>query len=238
MIPSDARTESPQTPLILAGAAFAFSLLLRQMPILGWFVYPFQLFVTLVHELSHGLAALLTGGQFLRFTIGPDTSGVATTAGGWRWFILPAGYLGAALFGGLLLVLIHRSPGSRERRWLSIGLGLFFALMALLFARNLMALTVGAMTALALLVLGRYGSQLWLTFGLNLLAIQCSLNALDSLVGLLRLNAGPFRSPNDAQAMADLTHIPALVWAILWSLSALTILIGSVYLSLPRGDST
>ena len=49
---------------------------------------------TLVHELSHGLAALLTGGRFVQFTITPDASGLATSAGGWRWLIIPAGYLG------------------------------------------------------------------------------------------------------------------------------------------------
>ena len=226
--------ESPQMPLELAGAAFVLSLVLRQIPILTWLVTPFQLFVTLIHELSHGLAALVTGGRFIEFTIARDTSGLATTAGGWRWLIIPAGYLRAALFGGLLLVLNNRSPGQRERRWLAIVLGLFFTLMTLLFARNLVAITVGVVLATALLALGRYGPNLWLTFGLNLLAIQCVLNALDSLTGLMRLSAGPFQLPSDARAMADLTHIPALAWATLWSLAALAMLFGSVYLSLRR----
>jgi hypothetical protein len=227
--------ESPQTSLALAGTAFVLSLILERLPVLSWLVYPFRLFVTLVHELSHGVAALLTGGRFVRFIIAPDTSGLATTAGGWRWLVVPAGYVGTALFGGLLLVLTNRSPGSRERRWLATGLGLFFTLMTLLFARNLTAIAVSGLIAMALLALGGYGSRLWLTFGLNLLAIQCSLNALDSLMGLVRLNAGPFRLPNDAQTMANLTHLPAVFWAVLWSLMALTILGGGIYLSL-RGS--
>jgi hypothetical protein len=111
---------------------------------------------------------------------------------------------------------------------------LFFAMVTLIFARNLVALTVGAVVATALMALGRYGPDWWLTFGLNLLAVQCALNALDSLMGLMRLSSGPFRLPNDARAMADLTHIPALAWATLWSLAALAILLGSVYLSLRR----
>jgi hypothetical protein len=228
---------SPHTLLILAGAAFVVSLILRQLPVLGWLVYPFQLFVTLIHELSHGLAAVLTGGRFLEFTIAPNTSGLATTAGGWRWLVIPAGYLGAALFGGLLLVLIHRSPGTLARRILAIGLGLFFALVTMLFARNLMAITVGGTASLVLLALGLLGSPLLLIFGLDLLAIQSIFNAVDSLLGLTRLNAGPFRLPNDAQAMADLTHVPAILWAILWSLAAAGILVGSLYLSLRRGGS-
>jgi hypothetical protein len=220
--------------LTLAGLAFALSLVLRQVPVLGWLVYPFELFVTLVHELSHGLAAVLTGGRFVKFTIGSDASGLATTAGGWRWLIIPAGYLGAALFGGLVLVLTNRSSRTRERRWLAVGLGLFFALTTLLFARNLTAIAIGGLAAMALLVLGRYGPWLVLTFGLNLLAMQGILNALDSLIGLMRLNAGPFRLPNDAQAMADLTRVPAIVWATLWSAMAVAVLVWSVSLSLQR----
>lgn len=234
---SDER-ESPRMPLALAGVAFVLSLVLRQIPVLAWLVYPFQLIVTLIHELSHGLTALLTGGRFVRFTIAPDTSGLSTTMGGWHWLIVPAGYLGAALFGGLLLVLTNRSPGSRERRWLAMAFGLFFALTTLLFARNLVAIVVGSVAAMGLLALGRYGTRLWLTFGLNLLAIQCILNALDSLMGLMRFSAGPFRLPNDAQAMAELTRTPALAWAVLWSLTAVAILIASAYLSLKPHNST
>jgi hypothetical protein len=237
MLSSDSQAESPGTPLILAGVAFGISLILRQVPVLAWLIYPFQLFVALVHELSHGLAALLTGGRFIEFIIAPDASGLAVTAGGWRWFIIPAGYLGAALLGCLLLLLTHRAPGPRQRQWLALGLGFFFALMTLLFGRNLMAVTVGGLAAVALLGLGLYGPPLPLMFGLNLLAIQCVLNALDSLMGLMRLNAGPFQSPNDARAMADLTRVPALFWAILWSLAAVAMLVGSVYLSLRRGES-
>jgi hypothetical protein len=230
MLQSNER-QSPRTSLGLAGAAFVLSLIVAQMPVLGWLVYPFRLFVTLIHELSHGLAALLTGGRFLHFTIAYDSSGLATTAGGWRWIVVPAGYLGAALFGGVLLVLTNRgSP--RARRWLAMGMGLFFAVALLLFARNVPAIAISGLTAVALLALGTYGSQLWLTFCLNLLAIQCSLNALDSVIGLARLSAGPFVGPNDAQSMADLTHIPAVVWAVLWSVTAVAVLIGSVYLSL------
>jgi len=230
MLQSNER-QSPRTSMALAGAAFVLSLIVAQMPVLRWLVYPFHLFVTLVHELSHGLAALLTGGRFLRFTIAYDSSGLATTAGGWRWLVIPAGYLGAALFGGVLLALTNRGS-ARARRWVAMGLGLFFAVALLLFARNVPAIIISGLAAAALLALGMYGSQLWLTFGLNLLAIQCSLNALDSVIGLTRLSAGPFVGPNDAQSMANLTHIPAVVWAVLWSAAALAVLIGSVYLSL------
>ena len=229
--------ESPHTPLLLAGGAFGLSLILERLPLLGWLVYPFRLFDTLIHELSHGLMALLTGGSFRHFVIAPDSSGMATTVGGWRLLVVPAGYLGAALFGGLLLLLTNRST-PRARRWLAVMLGLFFLLMTVFFARNGVAVVVGGLWAIALIALGAYGSQLLQAFGLNLLAVQCSLNALNSLRGLVRINSGPYRWPNDAQTMAELTHVPAAWWAILWSMTALAIFIGCAYLSLQRRDDS
>jgi hypothetical protein len=206
-----------------------------QLPGLRWLIYPFRLFVTFVHELSHGLAALLTGGQFIQFTVSTDTSGLAYSAGGWRWLIIPAGYLGAALFGGVLLYLTNRSSPS-GRRALAIGLGLALLAVTLLFARNWTAFIFGGLAGLALLALGWRGPELGIALGLNFLAIQCSLNGLDSLVGLVRVSSGERRVLSDAQSMADLTSIPAVFWALLWSGLALAILGASVYLTLRRPE--
>ena len=51
--------------------------------------------ITLVHELGHGLAAILTGGSFLYFEVFPNGGGLAHTSGGLRFVVIPAGYLGA-----------------------------------------------------------------------------------------------------------------------------------------------
>lgn len=81
--------------------------------------------------LSHGLAALLTGGAFLRFVIFPDGSGLAYTAGGIRWLIIPAGYVGTALVGAALVAL----GGSPRRSRVTLGaLGAALALLTLRYA--------------------------------------------------------------------------------------------------------
>jgi MFS family permease len=107
---------------------------LWQVPWLGWLVYPFRVFGTFVHELSHGLAAIATGGDFVRFAVSPDLSGVAHSAGGLRMIVASAGYIGSAVFGGALLVLHARLLSSRT---LLFGLGVVFGLLCLLFVRNL-----------------------------------------------------------------------------------------------------
>ena len=43
------------------------ALVLWQMQGLFFLAYPFRLFVTMIHELGHGMAAVLTGGRFPAF---------------------------------------------------------------------------------------------------------------------------------------------------------------------------
>ncbi len=45
-------------------------------------VYPIRLFVTLMHELSHAVAAIATGGQVDSIALFPGAGGLAWTRGG------------------------------------------------------------------------------------------------------------------------------------------------------------
>ena len=58
------------------------------------FVYPLKIFVVFMHEVSHGLAALATGGSIKEIQVVPQEGGHAITAGGSRFWTLTAGYLG------------------------------------------------------------------------------------------------------------------------------------------------
>lgn len=100
---------APVALAVVAAGALAWT------PWLVLVAYPFRLLTTLVHELGHGLAAIVTGGDFLRFVVFPDGSGLAYTAGGWRLIVIPAGYLGAAAFGALLIVAGRRPRGRGSR---------------------------------------------------------------------------------------------------------------------------
>lgn len=196
---------------------------------LGPLAYPFRLLTTLVHELSHGLAAIVTGGAFVRFVIFPDGAGVAYTAGGLRALVIPAGYVGVAVAGALLIMLGRSVRASR----LALGvvgaalalLTLRYALPTLLSAQALGgALTLAAGVGLgALLVAAAWRAggalALWL---LNLLAFHLGLSAFGDLWVLLGANASGGQS--DAASMAALTWVPAPVWAVVWALTAVALI--------------
>ncbi|MBN1564741.1 MAG: M50 family metallopeptidase [Anaerolineae bacterium] len=117
--------------LMLAFAAFLVALVLWQMQGVYFLTQPFRLFVTMIHELGHGLAAVLTGGEFIRFEVTKRGAGLAYTSGGWRFAIIQAGYLGTAIFGACLLILTHtiKRPGR-----VAIGVGVFIGILTLAYS--------------------------------------------------------------------------------------------------------
>lgn len=192
------QSESQRRDLTLAALAFIIALVLWQMQGLFFLAFPFRLFVTMIHELGHGLAALLTGGHFLRFEVTKRGAGLAWTSGGSRFFIIQAGYLGTALFGAALLYVSHRvqRPGR-----LAIGLGIFIAILTLAYTGIRLAnlgffeilLTAAIIIAGAFLLLTRdmdTGKQrpgiLVLGWGLMLLlAFAGKSNTITIIVGLV-----------------------------------------------------
>lgn len=120
-----------QNDLVLSAAAFVIALVLWQVQGLFFLTYPLRLFVTMIHELGHGTAAVLTGGEFIEFRVMSRGAGVAYTRGGIREIIIPAGYLGTALFGAILLLLTHRTTYLRQ---VAVGVGLLIGGLSLLYS--------------------------------------------------------------------------------------------------------
>jgi hypothetical protein len=201
-----------KTIAILAGT-FAVVLLLWNTPV----VYPIKIFVVCLHELGHALAALLTGGQVVSIQIFPSEGGVTVTRGGIRFIVLSAGYTGSVLAGGLLLYL---SSFRKLGRALMTALAVLMFLATLAFFRNLFAIIYGLLVAVAMTVSASKLSDSINQFILRFVAVASSLYAvLDIRSDLFGPGgAGPsgYGMVNDAVALARLTHIPAIVWAVVW----------------------
>lgn len=230
---------SGRQTLTLIGLAGGATLLMALVPGLGLLNYPFRLLLTIVHELGHGLAALMTGGNFIRFVIFPNGAGLAYTAGGWRWLVIPAGYLGVALFGAGLILL------GRSHYWSRLAMALMGGAMLVLSARYGIPSIIspnfssGILTTISGLIFGGFflwvalkAAPGWIIFLLHLVAIQAGLTAFSDLVAVIGLSTRFFDAPaNDARSMAELTFIPAIVWAVLWAVVALLLIGGAIWLT-------
>lgn len=221
--------------LLIVAAAVVIVFILWNVPQLDALLYPFRLFVTYVHEAGHGLAAILTGGQFLRFEIFANGAGQAITAGGSRALILPAGYLGAALFGATLFYLVNRL---RHTRAIAFGLGLGLVALSLAFGRfSITALLVGIAFGAILIGLAYKASTELNALVLNVLAILTGLNAVLDVVFLVNnSDAGLGSVRNDAAAFSAQVFplVPAAIWALVWVVLAVVILGAAVWYAVVR----
>lgn len=204
------------------------SLVLWQIPRIKWVVYPFQVFNTFTHELAHGLAAILTGGSFRWFEVRLNCSGVAVLAGGVRFFIVSAGYMGSALAGGLVLIIAAQIQAPN----LVLGvMGGALGLLCLRFVRNFFGMFSGLVLAAGMLTAAIYLPPPWPERVLLFLAVQMMLNAISSLFTLVRGSSRGLMQGSDAHLMQAMTHIPAPIWAGAWTLLALAMLVFSTGLA-------
>jgi hypothetical protein len=229
--PASQKRHDRRMGLRIAFAAFVVVFALWQTD--SAILFPFRLLVTYVHEMAHGLAALLTGGQFISFHVLGNGGGVAFTDGGSEHLILPAGYLGSALFGAVLLYAAHRV---RRVQWATFVLGGFFVVTALFLGRggggsidaavtSMFALMIGVIAGIGLIALGRYGSRLVNVVALNTLAFIVGFNVISDFLWLLRdLPAGLGDIQNDAQVMAILTNTATLNWIVVWAAIAMLVM--------------
>lgn len=175
-------------------------------------IYPLKVLVVIFHELSHGLAAIATGGSIVRVVIEAGEGGACLTQGGLRVVVLSAGYLGSLFVGGTLLVLAARS---RWDRFVSGCLGLALVALAALYIRPFtgFGFLFTAGVGLAILLLSRKCSEevneaFLLVVGLT-----------STLYAILDIKDDILDRPDaesDARLLAQATGVPTLLWGVAW----------------------
>lgn len=220
---------NPDDRLELRTVALALlaSLLLWNLPFGGLVLYPFKLFATWLHELSHGIAMVATGAGLDCVVIYRDTSGLAYP----RTLVTPtgtaviagAGYMGTALWGAVLLVV---TPTGRAARVALLVLAALLGVSAVTviaidgedafgpWSVGVMAVVVAA---LALVLPDR-----WRRAVAHFVAAQACVNALLDIRVLLRpaqVVGGQLTGRSDAHSMALATFGTAAPWAV-WTWAA------------------
>jgi hypothetical protein len=211
--------------------ATAISLLLWFIPMAWVLYYPFELFVTFIHEGGHALAAVLTGGSVEYMWVATDANGLTvartTNSAVGLMFFSSAGYLGAIIYGALLLVLIRKAVAARIVLLISgiyvFAITMIFGLIKPVYSMSgwsgiPFTVVAGVVLSVALILIARFASARVATFFMSFLAVQCVLNALFNLKDLFSLSS-PFQSQlvhTDAVNMANITGIPAIFWAVFW----------------------
>ncbi|MGI8825402.1 MAG: M50 family metallopeptidase [Chloroflexota bacterium] len=201
------------------------------LPFGSWALYPFALFVTLVHESGHAIATLLTGGSVQSIKIAPDLSGLTTSAGGVQALIAPAGYLGATLVGVALLL----TP-LRFSRWALGALAAAPLAAILLFHPASLFAAAWCVVFAAGLIAAAWKLRPRLRAFLQIfLGVEAGLNAFRDLMTLLFISGSGAHIHTDAENMSRALFLPPMVWAVSWTVISVA-LVAAALVVLVRRD--
>jgi len=188
-------------------------------------VYPIRILVTFLPEGSHGLAAVLTGGHIDKITVEANGSGLCFSRGGWRWLILPAGYLGSMFWGSVILILACRT---RWDKYISLVLGLGLIAITLIYVRSWFGFGSGLLIGAVLASAGR-----WLPEYVNDALLTCigSASCLCAIFDIRDLTK--VTGATDATMFSsEILPLPSTVWVVLWGAMAVVCLVVSLRIAL------
>src|SRR2546430_7513321 len=219
MLQAVGRSHHLDTPLLIA---LAVSFVAGLVFWTAWPLWPFRLLVVLMHESGHAAATLLTGGSVESIQVKPDEAGMTLgriVPSIWRQIVVSsAGYVGSTVSG---CVLLWAAARSRTGRWALLALAAWTGLVAVLWVRDAFTLLFVGGAAVALGLVARYGPSLLRRALLVFLGtFSVSYALYDIKDDLLHLAS---RGASDAQALASVTYIPALVWGLGWGILSLAL---------------
>ena len=197
-----------------------FPLFLFILAVIYWdyrIILPIKYLTVFFHELSHGLAAILTGGKTVKITLSSNQGGLCYTAGGWRAIVLSAGYLGSLLWGSALLLLAAKTNKDRE----VVGaLGIMLIIVTAIWVRNMFGAVFCISSGLALLLLGKYASELVCDQFLRFIGLTSCFYVITDIKSDLIDRSVPC---SDAYRLAEMFHVPDWLVGGVWFLLALFI---------------
>lgn len=189
--------------LVLLFAAF----LLSYVPLIN---IPFTWIMTFFHEISHGIAALLTGGSVDKIQLHLIGSGLCYTNGGIRFVVSLSGYIGAVLWGMLIFEMADEI-NHKNTNFLACCLAALVAISALFYGRDL--ITWGIMLVLLGLFISiiKLQETYLMKFSLKFIGLYVLLDAVRAPLYLI-----DGRHYGDGAKLSDLTGIPEIFWVLLW----------------------
>lgn len=197
--------------LAVLGLAFIVS----NIPVLHW---PFSWMQTFFHEISHGFAAIITGGSIQTIELNLNGSGLCTSLGGIRFITAFSGYAGAALWGALIYIMADHSSPKRADRISFFMIGLI-TISVILWTRDLTTFFILAVMVVPFAIILKTKELAAEKYFMQFSGLYIVLNAIKSPTHLFRR-----LEKSDSATLAELTWIPEIIWILIWlGLGALTL---------------
>ncbi|HUQ05755.1 MAG TPA: M50 family metallopeptidase [Kofleriaceae bacterium] len=211
------------------------TLALYKVPGLHFIATPLLYLSTLVHEMGHGVGALLSGGEWADFHMFKDGSGYARTTRGSDFAM--ALTCAAGLVGPAVAAAVFMAMGLRARlaRYALGATGAFFALSLVLWVRGSFGVAFVAIVAAACLGIALKASHETARIALLFFATQLALSVYsrgdylfeDYVDG--QMSDGK-RTASDVQMMSDALGMPYWFWGLTCAAFSAAVLLGALWL--------
>jgi hypothetical protein len=179
---------------------------ISQLPLIA---IPFKWLETYFHEISHGLAAVVTGGNIVKIELFPNGAGLCTTQGGSRFFISFMGYAGAAIWGTLIYLVA--STHQRVAQLITALIASMLCLTLILWVADILTFFIIAALLLITLAKFKFSKVSYLQISLQVTGALVLMNSIKSPWYLI-----DGRSFGDGAALAKLTGLPEILWVFIW----------------------
>ena len=187
------------------------AVLVHQIPFVS---IPFKWLESYFHEISHGIAALISGGSIIQIQLFPNGAGLCTTRGGWNFLISFMGYAGASIWG--VMIYSIATINQRASKVFSLFLLVILGTSIIFWVRDLLTLViVGSLIVIFVL-----------PFHLKKQKIVQPLMQLSGMLILLNSVYSPtflfgHAQKGDSAALFSATGIPEIFWVFSWLAIAL-----------------
>lgn len=189
-------------------------------------IKPLKIFAVFLHELGHSLLAAIFGNGIQGFRINLDESGYALTLpkNGFSSFIIAnGGYLGSVLFA-LLILWLKRT--SLKKYILGVSAMLLLG-VSIAYGKSVFTIIYAAIFAGMVLLLYMLHNEKLNDWVIDIIGVASAAYAVyDTFVDtiLLQINLhfglipgwGAAQPMTDAMQLQKMTHVPAVVWGIIW----------------------
>lgn len=138
-------------------------------------LYPFTILGTWFHEMGHGIAALIMGGNFHSLEIYENGSGLASFSGPLYFgglsnaFVAASGPLGPTIAGTFLILL---SKSAKRSRLVLLLLSIVFVISVILWVRSWFGIGIVLLFAIILFFISIKANDNWQLYTLRFLGVQ------------------------------------------------------------------
>lgn len=177
-------------------------------------IYPIKFFVIILHEISHAIAAIITGETVESIKITSLLGGETLTTKGHAFFISLSGYLGSILFGAFLF---YSTYNKKYFPWINASIGVIIFLFTVNVFDGLFAILFGLIFSIILMIIpfmfnNKITSYIFKFFGIaSILYITVDIKE-DLLSDTLR--------QTDAQLLSEISGVPSIIWGLFYFAAA------------------